>query len=99
MTTIPDFTITKLTVIDAPVNLAGNRLLAVFDLILCGMRICSCVLTEKDTGVVKAAGPLGKTHRGHDIRVSFEDPAIARAITRKAAEAYGVLTGRELSDD
>lgn len=99
MTTIPDFTITKMAVIDAAVNMQGNRLLAAFDMAMNGMKVRGCVLTEKLDGVVKAKGPIGKTHRGIDISVTFDDPAIARAVTSKAADAYCALTGREVTDE
>lgn len=99
MMTIPDFTIAKMTIIDGAMNMQGNRLLAAFDMSMNGMRVRGCVLTEGSDSVVKAKGPIGKTHRGIDISVTFEDPAIARAVTRKAADAYGVLTGREVADE
>ncbi|WP_042246295.1 hypothetical protein [Paracoccus sp. PAMC 22219] len=99
MTTNQDITISKMTVIDGAVNMQGNRLLAAFDLFMNGIRIVGCVLTEGPDSVVKAKGPSGKTHRSVDIRVTFEDPVMKRAITRKAAEAYAVLSGREVSDE
>ena len=99
MTANQDFTITKMTVINGAVNMQGNRLLAAFDMAMNGMKVRGCVLTEKADGVVKAKGPIGKTHRGIDISVTFDDPAIARAVTRKAAVAYCTLTGREVADE
>ena len=99
MRSIPDFTIKKMTVFDGQSNMQGNRLLAAFDLSLNGMKVRGCLLTEKADGVVKAKGPIGKTHRGVDISVTFGDPAIARAVTHKAAVAYCTLTGREVADE
>ncbi|KIX18476.1 hypothetical protein [Paracoccus sp. 228] len=99
MTANQDFSIIKMVVIDAAVNMQGNRLLAAFDMAMNGMKVRGCVLTEKADGVVKAKGPIGKTHRGVDISVTFDDPAMARAVTRKAALAYCTLTGREVADE
>lgn len=99
MTANNDLTISMLVVIDGPENTNGNSLLAVFDLRISGINIASCVLTRKRDGIVKASGPMGKTHRGHQITVTLEDPALARAITRKAATAYSALTGREVVDE
>lgn len=93
------FNIAAVSIIDAPVNAIGNRLLASFNLSVAGLRIHGCVLIEKATGVVQAEGPRGKTHSGISINTRFEDPALARAVTRRMAEVYTNLTGREVSDE
>lgn len=94
-----DFTIRKMTIIDAEPNKMGNRLLATFDLITCGIKVVGCVFIEKENGIVKASGPMGKTHKGADIAMHFVDAPLARSVTRKVAEAYTNFTGREVSDE
>lgn len=96
--TTPDFTISKLRLIDGPPNDHGSRLLATFSLNIVGLVVTGCCLTERD-GIARAQGPIGKTARGHNAVTTFQDPAVFRAITRRAAQAYSALTGRELSDD
>ncbi|MFC0199258.1 hypothetical protein [Paracoccus rhizosphaerae] len=99
MTAIPDFTITKLTVIDGQPNTRGNRLLASFNLNLAIMSVRGCVLIEKETGIVVAYGPAGKTSTGHKASAEITDPALARAVTRRASVIYGAFTGREVADE
>lgn len=94
-----DFKIANLTVIDAAPNPVGNRLLASFTIVLPLARIRGCVLLEKADGLVKAMGPLGKTSSGRPVGVDITDPALARAITRRAAMIYSAFTGRDLSDE
>lgn len=98
-TTVPDFTISKLTILDGEPNPRGHRLLAAFHLDLPIVEVRGCVLIEKATGVVVAHGPTGKTSRGHTASTAITDAALARAITRRAAAAYSGLTGREVSDE
>lgn len=99
MSTIPDFTITKLTVIDGQPNERGNRLLASFNLNLPIMAVSGCVLIEKAEGIVAAYGPTGRTPGGHKASAMITNPAMVRAVTRRAAIIYGAFTGRELSDE
>lgn len=99
MTTIPDFSIVKLTVIDGEANVAGNRLLASFNLTLPTMTVQGCVLVEKASGVIVAFGPNGKTATGHTASARFTDPALARQITRRAGVIYSAFTGREVVDE
>ncbi|WP_146612585.1 hypothetical protein [Paracoccus sediminilitoris] len=98
-TTVPDFTIHNLNIINSEPNKIGNRLLAVFDLWISGLKVCGCVLTEKNTGIVTAHGPIGKTHRGDNVRIHLADPALGRAVTRRVAMAYVALTGFEVADE
>ncbi|MFN4128575.1 MAG: hypothetical protein ACK4GC_01985 [Paracoccaceae bacterium] len=97
--TIPDFTITKLRILDGPPNDHGRRLLATFSLQVSGLVVTGCCLSESAEGIARAQGPIGKTAKGHSAVTTFHDPAVFRAITRRAAQAYSALTGRELSDD
>lgn len=98
--TIPDFTISGLTVIDGKANQSGNRLLASFNVDLSVITLAGCVLIEKgDCGTVRVGGPNGKTTAGKPVSAHFTDPAFARAVSRRAAMVYAACTGRELSDD
>lgn len=99
MTAHHDFTITDLTVIDGRPNASGNRLLASFNLAAAGIALTGCVLIEKASGVVRVGGPDGRTTRGAKAGGQITDPALARAVTRRAAVAYGALTGREVCDE
>ncbi|TJZ93859.1 hypothetical protein FA743_00865 [Paracoccus gahaiensis] len=99
MTGIPDFTISKLTVIDGQPNTRGNRLLASFNLNMPITAVTGCVLIEKAEGIVAAYGPTGKTPGGHKASANITDPVLARAVTRRAAVIYGAFTGREMSDE
>lgn len=99
MTAYPDFTITDLAVIDGKANDSGNRLLASFNLSASGVVLKGCVLIEKASGVVRVGGPDGKTTRGVKVGGHITDPVLYRAVTRRAAVAYGALTGREVCDE
>ena len=94
-----EFTIRDMAVIDGDPNHRGNRLLASFTVNLPILAIYGCVLIEKANGIVLAGGPEGKTARGHKASARFSDPALARAITRRAATIYTACTGRELMDE
>ena len=99
MTANPDFTITKLSVIDGSPNERGTRLLASFGLQFAGLEIDGCVLIETKDGIARACGPIGKTSKGHKATVAISDPALQRALTRRVAVAYSGLTGREVADE
>lgn len=96
---MPDLTIKTMTVIDAPANLSGTRVLASYDLIISGITMKGCIITESPDGIVTAKGLLGKTNKGDKISAQFTDPALSRSITRKAADAYTALTGKELNHE
>ncbi len=91
-----DHKIASFVVINGKPNTAGNRHLAVFDILTAGLRICGCTLHMNADGIAFSHGPRGKHHSGAAVRVQFEDPAVSRAITRIAANAFTVLTGEEL---
>lgn len=97
--TTPDFTISKLSILDGPPNARGARLLAAFNLTIAGLGIEGCVLVENAMGITKAHGPIGKTSHGHKASVFISDPVLQRAIARRAATAYSGLTGRALCDE
>lgn len=88
--------ITSMTIINAPANTIGNRLLALFDLVTCGIKVQGCVLIEQEDGETLAKGPLGKNHKGKEIRTEFVDPDVRQAITDRATRSYAALTGREV---
>lgn len=94
-----DFTIRDMAVIDGAPNHRGNRLLASFTVDLAAVVVSGCVLIEKASGIVIAGGPEGKTAKGHKASAQFNDPALARAITRRAATIYTACTGREVMDE
>lgn len=98
MTAYPDFTITKLNIIDGQPNDRGSRLLATFTLQVAGLGVTGCCLTERE-GIARAQGPIGKTAKGHSAVTTFLDPVLYRAVTRRAAQAYSGLTGREVADE
>ena len=98
MTTIPDFTITKVRILDGAPNAQGRRLLATFSLNIIGLVVTGCCLTERE-GIVRAQGPIGKTAHGHSAVTTFLDPALFRAVSRRAGQAYSALTGRVVSDE
>ncbi|MDU9005756.1 hypothetical protein QO231_18150 [Sedimentitalea todarodis] len=91
--------IKTMTVIDAPENQVGNRLLAIFDILSSGIMIRGCVLLRKSGGQLVAKGPIGKNHVGGAIRAEFVDTEVKDAIASKAARAYAALTGREAPDE
>lgn len=95
---VPDFTITKLKVVNGQPSRAGNRLLASFTVSLPWMVIRGCVLLEDENGIVTAHGPRGNSG-GHGIGTDLTDAALQRAITRRAGAIYTGYTGRELSDE
>lgn len=99
MTTLPDFLIRDLTVIDGAPNVAGNRLLATFTLGTSAIAIRGCVLIEKASGIVRVGGPAGKTTKGFAVGAQITDEAFSRAVARRAAAAYSALTGREVFDE
>ncbi|WP_127113047.1 hypothetical protein [Shimia sediminis] len=92
-------TIATLAIIDGKPNQAGNRLLAVFDLIISGMRIHGCALHESSEGIAFTNGPTGKHYTGTPVKVKFVDRAVSRAITRQACAAYTAMSGIELCDE
>lgn len=94
-----DFSITRMGVINSEPNLSGTRVLASYDLTISGITLKGCIITESPDGIASAKGLLGKTNKGDKISAQFTDPALARAITRKAVEAYNALTGREVLDE
>lgn len=94
-----DFTIKALNVIDAPPNQSGTRVLASYDISIGGVRLKNAALIENRDGIATAKGLLGKTNKGDHIMAIYEDPALARAITRAAINAYTALTGKELNDE
>ena len=94
-----DFTITDLRILDTGPNVAGTRVLAAFGIDITGIRMSGCILIEKPDGLVIAKGILGKAHKGDKISAQFTDVGLQRAITRRVAEAYTGLTGREVSDE
>ncbi|MBB1498476.1 hypothetical protein [Paracoccus sp. MC1862] len=99
MTMTPDIQITALKMIDAVPSRIGNRLLALFDATISGVCLQGCALIEGADGIARVKGPAGKTHKGDVVRATIIDPALERAITRKAAGLYAACTGRELADE
>lgn len=87
--------IASMTIINAPANQRGNRLLATFDLATAGFKITNCVLIEDKEGMTRAWGPVGKNHKGHKVSVQFTDEGTAREISQTAARAYAALSGCE----
>lgn len=85
--------------IDAETNSNGNRLLALFDVTMAGLRLQPCALVEGADGNARVKGPFGKTHKGEVVRVTITDAALLRAITRKVTVLYTACTGRELEDE
>lgn len=98
MTTDHEFTITKVNIIDGQPNDRGARLLATFTLRIAGLGVTGCCLTERD-GIARVQGPIGKTAGGHSAVTTILDPTLFRSVTRRAAQAYTGLTGREVSDE
>ncbi|GGO55251.1 hypothetical protein SAMN05444398_103286 [Roseovarius pacificus] len=94
-----DFTINSMHIIDAAPSLSGTRVLASYDLTIVGITMKGCIITESPDGIASARGLLGKTNKGDKISAQFTDPTLARAITRKAVEAYNALTGRDVNDE
>ncbi|SDL72199.1 hypothetical protein [Aliiruegeria lutimaris] len=94
-----NYSIATMSVIDGPANGIGNRLLALFDLEVAGLRISNCLLVQNADGLALAKGPTGKNHKGNLIRAQFISPEVVRAVTRRAASAYTALTGRDLEDE
>lgn len=94
-----DFTINALTVMNGEPNPSGSRMLASYDISVSGVRIKNGVLIQNKDGITTAKGLIGKTNKGTQISAQYEDPALARAITRAVINAYTGLTGKELNDE
>ncbi|WP_320176717.1 hypothetical protein [Roseovarius pacificus] len=84
-------------IIDAPANPSGTTILAAYDIVIDGITLKGCVMTESATGTVTARGLLGKTNNGSKISAQFTDAELALEVSRKAADAYSALTGRTVS--
>lgn len=94
-TMTPDFTISQMTVVDGKPSVTGIRLLAHFDLSIIGMQIKGCIMTQGPEGTAAVFGPSGKAnYGGRPIAAKFGDPALTRAVMRRAATLYENFTGR-----
>ncbi|MAC79303.1 MAG: hypothetical protein CML66_14725 [Rhodobacteraceae bacterium] len=98
MSTVPEFALSRIQIINAHENQNGVSLLAVFDLAIAGMKIRGCAMLKKN-GQIQVKGPVGSTHRGDTVRVSLEDAGLIQAVKERAEMIYEGFTGTVLATE